>query len=102
MDEKDLTQPQPGSEGAQTPGAGSRAFQRSGVELLTQFHIVDKIAKIYDTKNDAFQERGRLLFETVAAVVKDSGEASLRVRQGTLLLNGVRLKFGRGTYGTLH
>ncbi len=99
MDEKDLTQLRPGSEGARTPVAESRVFQRSGVELLTQFHIVDKIAKIYDTKNDAFQERGRLLFETVAAVVKDSGEASLRVRQGTLLLNGVRLKFGVGTYG---
>jgi len=91
MDEKDIRQP--------APGAETKAFQRTGVELLTRFHIVDKIAKIYDTRNDAFQEQGRLFYDCLAAVLKEAGEASLRVRQGVLLLNGVRLKFGVGTYG---
>ncbi len=91
MDEKSIPKP--------ATGAEAKAFQRAGVELLTRFHIVDKIAKIYDTRNDAFQEQGRLFFDSLSAVLKDAGEASLRVRQGVLLMNGVRLKFGVGTYG---
>jgi HD-GYP domain-containing protein (c-di-GMP phosphodiesterase class II) len=76
----------------------SRAIQRAGVEILTRFHIVDKIAKIYDTRNNAFQEQGRLFFESLGLGLKDEGEASLRVRHGVLQFNGVRLKFGVGTY----
>src|SRR5665647_2731261 len=99
MDEKDLTPSGTETQGPRTTGAESKAFQKSGLDLLTRFHIVDKVAKIYDTKNNAFQERGRLLFEVLAAVLKSDGEASLRVRHGVLLFNGVRLKFGVGTYG---
>ncbi|HOW85328.1 MAG TPA: HD-GYP domain-containing protein [Candidatus Aminicenantes bacterium] len=78
---------------------GARARQKAGLELLTRFHIVDKIAKIYDPGNDAFQTQGRLLFETLTAALAAEEEVSLRLRHGTLLLNGVRLKFGVGTYG---
>jgi HD-GYP domain-containing protein (c-di-GMP phosphodiesterase class II) len=79
--------------------AEARSFQRVGLDLLTRFHIVDKIAKIYDPRNNAFQEQGRLLFETLSSILKDAGEASLRIRHGSLLINGVRLKFGVGSYG---
>lgn len=80
------------------PGAEVKAFQKSGVDLLVRFHIVDKIAKIYDLKNDAFQEQGRLLFEALDALLKEEQEAAFHVRHGSLLLNGIRLKFGVGTY----
>lgn len=99
MDDKDLVRAVPDGLGARVTGAEGKAQQKTGLELLTRFHIVDKIAKIYDTKNDAFQVQGRLLFETLTAVLEHGGEASLRVRHGVLLLNGVRLKFGVGTYG---
>jgi HD-GYP domain-containing protein (c-di-GMP phosphodiesterase class II) len=99
MDEKDLTPMGPEPQAPRTTGAKSKTFQKVGLDLLTRFHIVDKVAKIYDTKNDAFQERGRLLFEVVGAVLKSEDEASLRVRHGVLMVNGVRLKFGVGTYG---
>jgi len=98
MDSKDVAKPAPEAGTAPPRGAEARAFQKSGVDLLIRFHIVDKIAKIYDTKNDAFQEQGRLLFEALAAVLEEEQEASFRVRHGALLLNGVRLKFGVGTY----
>lgn len=99
MDEKDLTIPASGARTAPPRGAESKAFQKTGVDLLIRFHIVDKIAKIYDTNNDAFQEQGKLLFESLAAMLEEKDEASFRVRHGALLLNGVRLKFGVGTYG---
>ena len=76
----------------------SRNFQKTGVELLMRFHIVDKVAKIYDARNTAFQEQGRSLFETLSTLLATEGEAALRVRHGSFILNGVRLKFGVGTY----
>lgn len=78
--------------------AVSKAFQKTGVELLMSFHVVDKVAKIYDTKNTAFQERGQRLFESLSSVLASEGEACLRTRHGSFFLNGVRLKFGVGTY----
>ncbi len=101
MDKKDLIEAGPGARDAHARKAGteSKTFQKTGLDLLTRFHIVDKVAKIYDARNDAFQERGRLLFEVLAPILKTGGEASLRVRHGVLLFNGVRLKFGVGTYG---
>jgi len=99
MDEKDVANPAPEARTAPPRGAESKAFQKTGVDLLIRFHIVDKIAKIYDPKNDAFLEQGKLLFESLAALLKEEEEVSFRVRHGALLLNGVRLKFGVGTYG---
>jgi HD-GYP domain-containing protein (c-di-GMP phosphodiesterase class II) len=98
MDEKDIAKPAAGTQTAPPRGAESKAFQKTGVDLLIRFHIVDKIAKIYDPKNNAFQEQGKLLFEALTAMLKEGEEASFRVRHGALLLNGVRLKFGVGTY----
>jgi HD-GYP domain-containing protein (c-di-GMP phosphodiesterase class II) len=99
MDEKDITKPAPEGRVAAPAKVESKAFQKTGVDLLIRFHIVDKIAKIYDTKNDAFQEQGKLLFEALTATLKEGEETSFRVRHGTLLHNRVRLKFGVGTYG---
>lgn len=76
-----------------------KAFQRSAVELLIRFHVLNKIAKIHDPKNDAFQEQGRLLFDSLSrALAGEDEEASLRVRHSSLLLNGIRLKSSLGTY----
>jgi HD-GYP domain-containing protein (c-di-GMP phosphodiesterase class II) len=99
MDDKDLIRAAPDGPGGRTAGNDPKARQKAGLELLMRFHIVDKIAKIYDSGNDAFQTQGRLLFETLASILGAEAEASLRVRHGTLLLNGIRLKFGVGTYG---
>jgi putative nucleotidyltransferase with HDIG domain len=79
-------------------GADVKAFQKSAVELLIRFHIVDKIAKIHDPKNDAFQDQGRLLYDSVSRFLGEEEEAFFRVRHSSLLLNGVRLKSSLGTY----
>jgi HD-GYP domain-containing protein (c-di-GMP phosphodiesterase class II) len=99
MDDHQRLRTAPGGANGRPSGAESRALQRAGLEILTRFHIVDKVAKIYDEKNDAFQVQARLLFEALAAALGNQGEASLRIRHGGLLFNGVRLKFGVGTYG---
>ncbi len=69
-----------------------KAFQKAAVELLTRFHIVEKIAKIHDPGNDAFQAQGRLLFESLQGVLATEDEAAFRIRHSSLLLNGLRVK----------
>jgi putative nucleotidyltransferase with HDIG domain len=82
-----------------TGDADVKAFQRSALELLIRFHVLDKIAKIHDPKNDAFQEQGRLLFDSLGRVLAtEEEEAALRIRHSSLLLNGVRMKSSLGTY----
>jgi putative nucleotidyltransferase with HDIG domain len=75
-----------------------KAFHKSATELLIRFHIVDKIAKIHDPKNDAFQEQGQLLFDSLKRVLDEEEEACFRVRHSSLLLNGVRMKASLGNY----
>ncbi|HPW18143.1 MAG TPA: HD domain-containing protein [Candidatus Aminicenantes bacterium] len=80
-------------------GADNKAFQKAGLALLIRFHVLEKLAKIHDPKNDAFQEQGRALFESLDRLLAEAEEpASLRIRHGALLLNGVRLKSSLGTY----
>jgi len=74
-----------------------KAFQRTAVELVTRFHIVLKIAKIHDPKNDAFVEQARLLYRSLTEVMQDK-EITFRVRHGAFLLNGARLKSSLVTY----
>jgi len=78
--------------------ADLKAFQKSATELLVSFHIVEKIAKIHDTRNDAFQKQGRVLFEVLGPFLQAEEGAGFRVRHSSLLLNGVRLKSSLGTY----
>jgi HD-GYP domain-containing protein (c-di-GMP phosphodiesterase class II) len=74
-----------------------RAFQKTAVDLVVRFHIVLKIAKIHDPKNDAFVEQGRLLYNGLTRVMRDK-ELTFRVRHGAFLINGSRLRPSLGTY----
>ena len=82
----------------QSGGADLKAFQKAAVALVIRFHIVDKISKIHDPKNDAFQEQGQLLFGSLTHLLQEEEEVSFRVRHSSLLLNGVRMKSSLGTY----
>ena len=79
--------------------ADVKAFQKAAVELLIRFYVLNKIAKIHDPKNDAFQEQGRLLFGSLERLLAEEEEdLCLRIRHSSLLLNSVRLKSSLGTY----
>ena len=79
--------------------ADVKAFQKAAVELLIRFYVLNKIAKIHDPKNDAFQEQGRLLFGSLERLLAEEEEdVCLRIRHSSLLLNSVRLKSSMGTY----
>jgi len=78
--------------------ADLKAYQKTASDLLIHFHIIEKIAKIHDPKNDAFQEQGRILFDALKKFLEREDDATFRIRHSSLLLNGVRLKSSLGTY----
>jgi HD-GYP domain-containing protein (c-di-GMP phosphodiesterase class II) len=78
--------------------ADLKVYQKTASDLLIHFHIVEKIAKIHDPKNDAFQEQGRILFDSLKKFMKSEDDATFRIRHSSLLLNGLRLKSSLGTY----
>ncbi len=70
-----------------------KAIQRAAVDLLIRFHIVYKIAKLYEPNNENLQEQSRLMFESLSSLIGTGGQAAFSVRQGSLHLNGLRIKF---------
>src|SRR4030065_630534 len=89
MDEKDITKPAPEAQTAPPRGVESKVFQKTGVDLLVRFHIVDKLAKIYDTNNDAFQEQGKLLFASLTAMLNEKDEPAYAQLVADLAAAGV-------------
>jgi HD-GYP domain-containing protein (c-di-GMP phosphodiesterase class II) len=75
-----------------------KAFQKSASDLLINFHIVEKVAKIHDTRNDAFQEQGRQFFAALSAFLGNEEGASIRIRHSSLLINGARPRSSLATY----
>ncbi len=76
----------------------TKILHKVAVDLLIRFHIVFKLAKIFALNNDSFQEQARRLFDSLEAFFKGAEEATFHIRQSSLFFNGVRLKFGVGTY----
>ena len=71
----------------------AKSVQRAAVDLLIRFHIVYKIAKLYEPNNEMLQEQSRLMFEALSSLIGTGGLAAFSVRQGSLFLNGLRVKF---------
>ena len=71
----------------------AKAIQRAAVDLLIRFHIVYKIAKLYEPNNENLQEQSRLMFDALSSLIGTEGQAAFSVRQGSLYLNGLRIKF---------
>ncbi|HEX2695320.1 MAG TPA: HD domain-containing phosphohydrolase [Acidobacteriota bacterium] len=70
-----------------------KAVQRAAVDLLIRFHIVYKIARLYEPNNEMLQEQSRLMFEALSSLIGTRGQAAFSVRQGSFFLNGLRIKF---------
>ena len=71
----------------------AKAIQRTAVDLLIRFHIVYKIAKLYETNNEMLLEQSKLMFDALSTLIGAGGQAAFSVRQGSLYLNGLRIKF---------
>jgi HD-GYP domain-containing protein (c-di-GMP phosphodiesterase class II) len=75
-----------------------KALHKTASDLLTKFHIVYKTSRIYAHNNDMIQEHAKNLFDALMPVLQAEGEATFKVRQGSLFFNGLRIKFVLANY----
>jgi HD-GYP domain-containing protein (c-di-GMP phosphodiesterase class II) len=83
---------------AEVPLKDPRALQKAGVDLLIRFHILYKLSKIYDLKNDILQEQAKVFHDSLSAFLETGEPATFKIRQGMLFFNGIRLKFVLTSY----
>jgi HD-GYP domain-containing protein (c-di-GMP phosphodiesterase class II) len=73
-------------------------LHQTGVDILIRLHVVYKIVKLYERNNEMYAEQARSLYEVLAGILSQQNEAGIKVRQGAVFFNGVRLKFILATY----
>ena len=72
--------------------------QKELVIILVRFHAVLKIAKVYEFNNQIVQDQIHLLYESLHDAIEREGEIVLRLRQNSIFLNAVRVKFDYSIY----
>jgi HD-GYP domain-containing protein (c-di-GMP phosphodiesterase class II) len=72
--------------------------QRELVTILLRYHAILKIGKVYDFNNQMVQDQIQQLYDRLVEGLEKEGEIVLRVRQSSIYMNGVRVKFDYSTY----
>jgi HD-GYP domain-containing protein (c-di-GMP phosphodiesterase class II) len=73
-------------------------INRAALALLRHLKMAYKAAKIYDPSNQIVQGQTHVLFSLLEALLRESGEVSLLLRQSTLFFNGTRIRFAFNNY----
>ncbi len=80
------------------PSHDQELTQKELVNILWRFHAVLKIAKVYDFNNLNVQDQIGILYTSLQDALDREGEIVLRLRQNSLFVNGVRVKFDYSNY----
>ncbi len=73
-------------------------YNRAALAFLRHLKMAYKAAKIYDPSNEIVQSQCRVLFSLTDALLRESGELSLLLRQSTLFFNGSKVRFAFNNY----
>lgn len=76
----------------------AKVLHHLGVEMIIRLNVVLKSARIYEPNNLLFQRQVALLLSLIKKAMSESGQAAFAIRQSTLFLNNVRLKYGFANY----
>ncbi len=72
--------------------------QKDMVNILVRYHAVLKIGKVYDFNNQMLQNHIQHLYACLNDALEREGEIIVRVRQTSIYVNGVRVKFDYANY----
>jgi len=72
--------------------------QRELVNILFRYYAVLKIAKVYEFNNEMVQDQIGKLYASLQEPLQREGEIVLRLRQNSVYVNGVRVKFDYSNY----
>jgi putative nucleotidyltransferase with HDIG domain len=79
-------------------GREQRSTQRELVSVLFRYYAVLKIAKVYEFNNEMVQDHIGKLYASLQELLEREGEIVLRLRQKSVYINGVRVKFDYSNY----
>jgi HD-GYP domain-containing protein (c-di-GMP phosphodiesterase class II) len=72
--------------------------QKELVNILFRYHAVLKIAKVYEFNNEMVQDQIGKLYTSLHETLEREGDVVLRLRQSSVYINGVRVKFDYSNY----
>lgn len=67
---------------------------RHGKALLTNFFILIRITKIYDSMNETILNTASRLLAELEPILTEAGEISIKMVQGSFYIEGIRIKAG--------
>lgn len=70
-----------------------RTIQDLGKSFINQLYVTIKTAQIYEQNNYAYQKQSQNLHRVTQKLLQEKSEFLLRLREGYIFLNEVRLKF---------
>jgi HD-GYP domain-containing protein (c-di-GMP phosphodiesterase class II) len=79
------------------PAASAAAAAREAMDVFINLHVVFKLAKVYEPNNCQFQERMQALVSSLERI-SGGGEVQVRIQDGRVFINRVRLKFNVASY----
>ena len=63
-----------------------------GKSLITNFYILIKITRIYDSMNEAILNIAKRLLDDIEFLLSDTGEVTIKIIQGSFYIEGIRVK----------
>jgi len=78
--------------------ASEKATIKNAIDILFQFSIAVKTAKIYEPNNLIFMNQIKALFSIIQDILKTDGEASFTLREHTLFFLGTKVRFSFSNY----
>ena len=63
-----------------------------GKSLITNFYILVKITKIYDSMNETILNVAKRLLNDIEHLLSDTGEITIKIIEGSFYIEGIRIK----------
>ncbi len=63
-----------------------------GKSLITNFYILVKITRIYDSMNETILNVAKRLLDDIEFLLSDTGEVTIKIIQGSFYIEGIRVK----------
>jgi HD-GYP domain-containing protein (c-di-GMP phosphodiesterase class II) len=65
-----------------------------GKSLITNFYILVKITKIYESMNETILNVAKRLLNEIEILLSDTGEITIKIIEGSFYIEGIRVKAG--------
>lgn len=79
------------------PESNPAVTAQEAMDVFVNFHVVYKLSKVYEANNSQFQERMQAFVASMERI-SGGGEVQIRIQEGSVFINRIRLKFNVASY----